>query len=164
MQKSLPRWLVVAGTFFAGLVLAPLMHVALPNALSQLAPRLGWTAGRPSVWNLFGLIPVVAGGGLLFQSGFFHLKAMPTRVEMKPTANYLVREGPYRFTRNPVYLAGLAAWLGWAVYYGSRPVLGGAALWGAVTNFLIIPREERALTEVFGDAYRDYLRRTRRWL
>ena len=164
MQKSLPRWLVVAGTFFAAFVLAPLMHVVLPNALSQLAPRLGWRAGRPGVWNLFGLIPVVAGVGLLLQSGFFHLKAMPGRVEMRPTANYLVQQGPYRFTRNPTYLAGLAAWLGWAVYYGSLPVLGGAALWAAATNYVFIPREERALLEVFGDTYRDYLERTRRWL
>ncbi len=50
------------------------------------------------------------------------------------------------------------------MYYGSLPVLGGAALWAAVINSLVIPREERALTEVFGDAYREYLKDTRRWV
>lgn len=64
----------------------------------------------------------------------------------------------------PNALSQLAPRLGWAVYYGSLPVLGGAGLWAAVTNFLVIPREERALTEVFGDAYRDYLKDTRRWI
>lgn len=164
MQKGLPRWLVVAGTFLAGLVLAPLMHVALPNALSQLAPRLGWTTGRPSVWNLFGLIPIIAGGVLLLQAVIFHLKSIPAHVEMRPTANYLVRHGPYRFTRNPMYLVGLAAWLGWAVFYGSLPVLGGAALWAAVTNYFVIPREERALEAVLGDDYRRYRADVPRWL
>lgn len=50
------------------------------------------------------------------------------------------------------------------IYHGSLPVLGGAALWAAVTNYVFIPREERALLEVFGDTYRDYVERTRRWL
>lgn len=164
MHKNLPRWLVILGTLFVGLVTGPLMHVALPNYLSTLGPRLGWAGGRPSVWNLFGLIPAFAGGALFVQAIVFHLRSIPAQVTLKPTANYLVRHGPYRFTRNPMYLAGLGLWLGWAVYYGSLLVLVGAALWAAVTNYLVIPREERALLEVFGDVYRDYLEGTRRWI
>lgn len=70
---------------------------------------------------------------------------------------------PYRFTRNPMYLAGLGLWLGWAVFYGRLPVLAGAALWAA-TNSVIITREERALNRVFGEEYHLYKRSVPRWL
>lgn len=164
MTAGRPRWLVVALALFATFVLVPLMHVALPNALSQLRPRAGWIGRRPGVGNWLGLIPVIVGVALFLQAVVYHLRAIPSRVELKPTANYLVRRGPYRFTRNPMYLAGVLAWLGWAVFYGSWPVLIGAALWAAVTNCLVIPREERALAQVFGEAYQAYLESTRRWL
>lgn len=163
-RTGLPRWLVLLMTVWATLVGAPLMHGALPNALSSLAPRCGWARGRPSAWNRLGLIPVLAGCALLAWSGVLHVRSMPVRVELRPTPNYLVRRGPYAFTRNPMWLGGLALWLGWAIFYGSWPVLGGAGVWAAATNFLIIPREERALEERFGEEYSRYRGRVPRWL
>lgn len=163
-RSGLPRWLSLVLTAWATLVGAPLMHGALPNALSSLAPRRGWARGRPGAWNLLGLIPIAAGCALLAWSGALHVRSMPARVELRPTPNYLVRRGPYAFTRNPMWLGGLALWLGWAIFYGSWPVLGGAGLWAAVTHFLFIPHEERVLEAQFGEEYQRYRESVRRWV
>ena len=74
-------------------------------------------------------------------------------------------KAPIGRSRNePQRLAAPGLWLGWAVFDGSMPVLGGAALWGAAKNFVIIPREEQALEAVFGDADRHYKDSAPRWL
>ena len=79
-------------------------------------------------------------------------------------ATALVAEGPYRFTRNPMYL-GMAAML-----------LGAALLLGSLTPFLVIPAfmaliaerfilpEEAMLEREFGERYAAYKLRVRRWL
>ena len=72
--------------------------------------------------------------------------------------------GPYRVTRNPVYLSGMVIWLGWVVVYGSVAVLiGFVVLWGSVA-LLVVPWEERQLEARFGDAYLRYKSRVPRWL
>jgi protein-S-isoprenylcysteine O-methyltransferase Ste14 len=81
----------------------------------------------------------------------------------KPTPS-LVDRGPYRFTRNPMYLAmvlvcvGVGA-LGWNLWM----VLMAPVCALMLQRFAIGP-EERYLEEKFGDAYRDYRARVRRWL
>ena len=65
----------------------------------------------------------------------------------------LVVRCPYRYTQNPIYLAGMAILLGWVIVYGSMAVLiGGAALWGSATR-LVAPPVERALEARLGSAY-----------
>jgi protein-S-isoprenylcysteine O-methyltransferase Ste14 len=76
----------------------------------------------------------------------------------------LVTDGPFRFTRNPLYLAAIGIYVGIALLV--------ATLWPLV---LLIPllvvlakgviaREERYLEGKFGDTYRNYKSRVRRWL
>ena len=76
----------------------------------------------------------------------------------------LVTSGPYRFTRNPMYVALTLVYLGVA---GTRleiwPLIG-LPLVLVYVNFLVIPFEERRLHDVFGDAYQAYGARVRRWL
>lgn len=80
----------------------------------------------------------------------------------KPTA--LIVEGPYRFSRNPIYLAMALVILGQALWLGSLlPVLMVYAFIRIITVRFIL-REERNLREAFGTAAEDYLARTRRWL
>lgn len=53
------------------------------------------------------------------------------KLELKP--QYLLVTGPYRYTRNPMYLGGIGIWLGWAIFYGSLSLLLGVlVLAGAV--------------------------------
>jgi protein-S-isoprenylcysteine O-methyltransferase Ste14 len=63
-----------------------------------------------------------------------------------------------------MYVAGLLAWLGWTLFYGSPAVLIGLALLWALFTFRVIPREERQLEDLFGEEYLDYKRTVRRWL
>ncbi len=76
----------------------------------------------------------------------------------------LVVEGPYRYSRNPLYLSLAVLLLGVAIYLGSlTPFLLVPAFMAAVTS-AFIRREERALEAGFGEQYREYCRRVRRWL
>lgn len=79
-------------------------------------------------------------------------------------ASHLVQEGPYRWTRNPMYVGLASALLAWATYLGSLwAFLGPLAFAAYLTRFQILP-EERALLQLFGDDYREYQRRVPRWL
>lgn len=79
-------------------------------------------------------------------------------------ATALVTGGVYRFTRNPMYLGMLAHLLAWAAYLASPWALPGPVAFVAyITRFQIVP-EERALAARFGDEYRRYTARVRRWL
>ena len=60
--------------------------------------------------------------------------------------------------------AGLSAWLGWALFYGSPAVLIGLALLWSLFTFRVIPYEERQLEALFGDEYLAYKRSVRRWM
>lgn len=79
-------------------------------------------------------------------------------------AGSLVIAGPYRFTRNPMYLGMALILLAWCLWLGSAAaLLALAAFVGYITRFQIVP-EERALAGRFGAAYEDYRRRVRRWV
>lgn len=76
----------------------------------------------------------------------------------------LVAGGLYRYSRNPMYLGLLLALSGWGVWLGNPAnVLVLVLFVVAVTRFQILP-EERALEAKFGDAYRAYRARVRRWI
>ena len=155
-------------SYWMALILTPVMlllaHVALPEALSEFSTREGWVLGRPGWLNLLGLIPIVGGFAGLVWCLRQHFVASDGSFEIGETQNYLVERGPYRFTRNPMYLAGMLIWLGWIIFYGSVAVLGGAVVfWGSVA-LLVVPWEERQLETRFGEAYLRYKHRVPRWL
>lgn len=76
----------------------------------------------------------------------------------------LVVSGIYRFTRNPMYVGFLCVLVGWALFLSSGYALVLAALFVVYMNHFQIRPEERALENLFGEAYRSYCRRVRRWL
>jgi hypothetical protein len=76
----------------------------------------------------------------------------------------LVMEGPYKFSRHPMYLCVLAIWLGWALFYGSVAVfITWVATWVGMTLF-VAPAEERELEARFGESYLEYKKAVPRWL
>jgi protein-S-isoprenylcysteine O-methyltransferase Ste14 len=75
-----------------------------------------------------------------------------------------VVDGLYRFTRNPMYLGMLCILLGFAIRFGNLMGLLAVAAFVASITITQIKPEERALGLIFGDAYRDYCRRVRRWI
>ncbi|HEX2682223.1 MAG TPA: isoprenylcysteine carboxylmethyltransferase family protein, partial [Candidatus Dormibacteraeota bacterium] len=84
-------------------------------------------------------------------------------LEWRSTPQYLLRAGPYRLSRNPMYAGGVLVWLGWALFYGSPAVWAGLAVVSA-TWATVVRWEERRLAERFGDAYRAYLAEVPRWV
>lgn len=76
----------------------------------------------------------------------------------------LVARGIYRVSRNPMYLALLLILIAWSLHLGWLfSPLGWGLFVVCITRFQIRP-EERVLTRLFGDEYRDYCQRVRRWL
>lgn len=79
-------------------------------------------------------------------------------------ASRLVTSGIYRHSRNPMYLALLLALLGWSAWLGNAAALLLIPLFVLAMNRLQIRPEERALESLFGDAFRSYARKVRRWI
>ena len=76
----------------------------------------------------------------------------------------LVVRGPYRYVRNPMYLAVLTTILGWSALLRSPSLLlYAAAVWLAFQLFVVL-YEEPHLRGLFGEQYVDYCSRSRRWL
>ena len=79
-------------------------------------------------------------------------------------ARTVVQSGPYRFTRNPMYLGVALQLLAWCGYLANPLSLLALAVFVVyITRYQILP-EERALAQRFGEAYRQYLCSVRRWL
>ena len=76
----------------------------------------------------------------------------------------LIVGGPYRFSRNPMYVAATALLLSGALAIGSVPFLIPPVGFFLVMHFLYIPHEERRMAGCFGEAYADYRARIRRWI
>lgn len=113
--------------------------------------------------NVAGII-LVALGALVMASALIRFRRAGTSpVPIKP-ASSLVISGPYRWTRNPMYLGWTIVYLGGILLLGSwwAVVFLPLVLWAV--NAYVIAREERYLEAAFGDAYRTYRAQVRRWL
>jgi len=145
-----PPPLLYAGGFVAGFGAHRLLPVRLWPEPAALETVLGW-----------GLL--AAGVLLAASAAYLFRRAGTTPNPTKPTTA-LVIWGPYRFTRNPMYV-GLAA-----VYLGGALLLNDAwpiALFPVVIALVrrrVIAREEAYLERKFGDEYRAYKARVRRWI
>ncbi len=107
---------------------------------------------------------MVAGGVLLMLWGITtFLRARTAVIPMSP-ARAIVVTGPYRFTRNPMYVGLTVAYAGIALLVNMAwPLVTLPAVLIALRYF-VIAREERHLRQAFPDAYAAYCERVRRWL
>ena len=76
----------------------------------------------------------------------------------------LVTTGPFRFTRNPMYLSLIIASLGVAFYFGTLPFFVVPALVFLLCDFVFIPFEEEKMQRQYPVPYTDYMARVRRWI
>ncbi|MEO8812156.1 MAG: isoprenylcysteine carboxylmethyltransferase family protein [Caulobacteraceae bacterium] len=87
--------------------------------------------------------------------------------QLSPTSEIndkLVTGGPFRFTRNPMYLGLVILSLGVAVATGALPMFAAPILIFATANWVHIPFEEAKMRRQFGPAFAEYARNVRRWL
>ena len=92
------------------------------------------------------------------------MKAAGTTVRPDLPALAIVSGGPFAFTRNPLYLALLALFAGIGVALASPAFLAVLVPLFIVLRFGVVLREERYLESKFGDVYRVYKARVRRWI
>lgn len=81
----------------------------------------------------------------------------------RPTTT-IVEDGPYRFTRNPIYLGMFLGLIGLAIAFGTLWLLVMLVPFALVIRYGVVAREEVYLERKFGDVYRGYRARVRRWL
>ena len=146
-----------------GLVRPPLVY------LVALLFGVGLDLVRPARWLPAELgawvgVPIMVAALALFLSSIRGFKAAGTPVPGNKPATAIVQSGPYRFTRNPIYLAFALLVLGVACALNSLWLLGALAAAVSVMSFVVIPREERYLERRFGVEYLDYKAKVRRWL
>jgi protein-S-isoprenylcysteine O-methyltransferase Ste14 len=107
---------------------------------------------------------LAAGGFVMIAIGSRRFAAAGTNIPPTMPTTALVVDGIYGRTRNPLYLGTTLIYLGLSVAAGSLWAIGLLAplLW--VINVGVVKREERYLERKFGDAYRAYKARVRRWI
>ncbi|PSC02995.1 isoprenylcysteine carboxylmethyltransferase family protein [Alsobacter soli] len=108
--------------------------------------------------GLFGL------GVLMDFACFIVLRRHGTTVLPNAPSRNLVTTGPYRWSRNPIYVANTVALIGFALALRWGWLLFLAPVTVAAVNWLAISREEAHLERRFGQAWRDYAAKVRRWL
>jgi protein-S-isoprenylcysteine O-methyltransferase Ste14 len=137
-----------------------LVAIVAMVALDRLVPG-DQVLSRPLTW--FGLLPAMAGVAVtLWAARIFKRAGTPLRPF--EASSVLVAWGPYRFTRNPMYLGMVLLLAGLAFGLGSLAPLPVVALFAWALTMRFIRREERILEDRFGDAYRTFKGSVRRWL
>ncbi len=101
---------------------------------------------------------------VVFSYSIRNFRAAGTPVPGNKPATVIVRTGPYRFSRNPIYLAFTMFQAGIASLVNSVWLIATLIAAVALMAFVVIPREERYLQKKFGADYLDYKRSVRRWL
>ncbi len=144
----------------------PLMFVVTYFAGVGLQRLLPFDVGSPGLVEIahyagFGLI--AAALLLMLSSVGIFLRARTTIIPFGAAAR-LVSSGPYRLTRNPMYLGLVLAYVGIAGVRGEIWPLVLLPLPVLVIHRIVIPFEEQRLLEIFGDAFRQYCARVRRWI
>jgi len=118
----------------------------------------------PTGWVQFAIgAPIFIPVALLWVQAARALRAKADSYLFKYTTA-VVTHGPYRFSRNPLYLSSALAYIAIAVLVNTLWVLVLTPLFVLLTTVGVIVREERFLERKFDDAYRNYKSKVRRWL
>ena len=96
--------------------------------------------------------------------GFRTMLRARTAIIPDQPASHLVTSGPFRFSRNPLYMSMILGYLSASVWIGSTPSLLLLPVAIVVLQRFVIRREEAYLTRRFGEEYVAYTRRVRRWV
>lgn len=92
------------------------------------------------------------------------LKKMQTSIQFDESPARLVRDGPFRVSRNPIYLGGVTVLLGMAIFLGSLITFIFPVILFLILDRIYIPLEESRMEERFGVDYIEYKQAVRRWL
>lgn len=159
MPRNRRRWNLAVGVGKVGVVLLLIVvsGLALDRLLGFQLPAHGYTRyGGLTLFAASLYLEIRATHMLWTQGG-----GTPNPVDPPRS---LVRAGPYRFTRNPLYIARLGVLLGVALVFGSPGIMASAGLLFALLHTVLLPREETRLRRRFGEAYLEYTMKVPRWV
>lgn len=133
--------------------------------LAMLA--LGWWVpfrnGFLGPWRWAGLVPIGIGLGLGTWVAMLFSRRHTT-IKPGEVSTSLLIAGPFRFSRNPIYLGMVFVLIGIAIALDSLMPWFVVPVFVALISLNVIPVEESMLAEAFGDEYATYRQRVRRWL
>ncbi len=148
----------------------------------HIPPPLWFAAAFLAGWGLQHLVPLrilspkivsashAIGFGLLVCGALLALSCLGLFLLARTTfipfarSSSLVTRGPYRLSRNPMYVSLVLAYLGFAGSFVQPWALILLPIPLAVVNWIVIPFEEARLREAFGSAYEEYCAKVRRWI
>lgn len=137
---------------FIALVIGSLLHALLP---------INWRM-IPAIPAL-GIVLLSVGAVLaVWALAIFRNQRTPVYPTTTPTT--LVTSGPFKFTRNPMYLGITLILIALVFLLGSLPMLVAPVLFLLIMNLYYLPFEETKMEKLFGEPYNDYRQRVRRWL
>lgn len=147
--------------------------IVVPGTIGGLFPWLlaqgaqgepGRTLQWTSVWTVVALLLLALGVGVyLWCAGAFTFIGKGTPAPIDPPKT-LVVQGPYRWVRNPIYLAVTTVILGQALLFRAPVLVGYAIVWVVFVHTVVVFVEEPSLREQFDGSYEEYLRRVPRWI
>ena len=122
-----------------------------------------WSRNSGFPLPLFGALSLALGFTVMTSAWLlFHKKG--TSVCPTEPSTHFVTEGPYRFTRNPMYLGMTLILLGIAFFLATPPTFFMPLAFFFTMNATFVPYKERKMEGTFGEAYRQYKRHVRRWI
>ena len=113
--------------------------------------------------SLLGLILILSGISLVFVS-FRFMRKMKTTFIPDGTPEVLISSGPFKFSRNPIYLGMLTILVGIAFLMSYLSAIIIAFVFGIIINFTWIAHEEKKLHELFSEDWENYSSKVRRWI
>ncbi len=146
-------------------VLAPPPVIYLPALLLGLVLDAVWPVGF-----VRGLVRYLLGGGLILVSGLImpfvlrDFRRARTSFSLMQPSTAIITTGPFRYSRNPAYVALTLLWVGLGVVLDNPWILVLLLPAVLLVHFGVVRREERYLERRFGEEYRRYKASVRRWL
>jgi protein-S-isoprenylcysteine O-methyltransferase Ste14 len=137
-----------------------LFHIVAAFLLNRLLP-LPISFPKPLEWA--GYILVFIGLGFAFSAVGLFMK-IQTTLDPHGSVSAIVTSGPYRFSRNPIYLGFVCTLIGLPLALGNYWGVALSPLLMVLLYRLVIKHEEAYLEKKFGDEYTSYRSRVRRWL
>jgi protein-S-isoprenylcysteine O-methyltransferase Ste14 len=142
--------------FVLGLLFAWWLHASIPFQIVAAASFGPWVVAIGAA--------ALAVGTAVFWWGMSTFARARTGILLQRPASRLVTYGPYRWSRNPMYVGFVAMYLGLALLMNSVwPITLLPAVIVAL-ELIVITREERYLRTIFGSLYDEYCRRVNRWI
>jgi protein-S-isoprenylcysteine O-methyltransferase Ste14 len=142
----------------------PPIIVAVAVLAAILLGRLWPLPSVEANWPAIVGVAVVLSGLALDLWAIVTMRGADTNILPNKAADLLVTWGPFRFSRNPIYLANTVLLLGLGLAFDNLWFVVCAVLAALLVDRLAIRREERHLAERFGTAWAEYASKTPRWL